>query len=250
MNASIAVVIPVRNGMPFLPETLASVRAQEYEPLEIVIVDDGSTDNTREFIRGVADLPIQLLERNSIGPSAARNLGVRATTTDFVAFLDADDLWAPGALRCLAAALTARHDAGVAQGLIRNFREAEPGVKQFFTSAFRYLNLGANLWRRSVFDSVGLLDESLRLAEDLDFLMRCWEHGMRKAEVNDVILHYRRHPGNMTQGLSGAGFGTVAAYQRRIERIRSGAFDPTVARPDGLKAFLGHGPADQDANFP
>lgn len=249
MNASIAVIIPVRNGATFLDETLISIWAQNYTPLEVVVVDDGSTDGTIEKVRAMQGKPVRLLELNGVGPAAARNAGIQASDSELIAFLDADDMWAGGALYRLSKTLAERPDTGIAQGLIRNFNESRPGSRRFITGAYRFFNLGASLWRRSIFETVGLLDEELRLCEDLDVTMRCWERDIRKAEVESVVLHYRRHPDSMTHGLSGAGFGSVKAYKKRIDRIRRGEVDPNLPRHIDLHRYLGAGPLNQDGSF-
>lgn len=245
--------MPVRNGMPFLSEAIASIQSQNYAPLELLIVDDGSTDGSREFVRGVflrGGLPIQLLDvAPGSGPAAARNAGIRAGSSDLVAFLDSDDQWPADTLHALVKALADRPDAGFAQGMIRNFHAPESGVKRFITAPYRFVNLGANLWRRDVFETVGLLDEDLRLCEDLDFLMRCWEKDLRKAELDRVTLYYRRHSGSMTHGLSGAGFGMVKAYKKKMDRIRRREHDPSLPRHIGMGAYLGSGPAHQDGSL-
>ncbi len=248
MNPSITVVMPVRSGMPFLTEAIASIQSQNYSPLELMVVDDGSTDNSREFVRGVTAVAIRQMDVPAgSGPAAARNAGIRASRSDLVAFLDSDDLWPAGTLPALVKGFSAGPSAEFAQGLIRNF-QAESGVKRFITAPYRFLNLGAALWRRNVFETVGLLDESLRLCEDLDFLMRCWEKDVRKAEVDRVALYYRRHAGSLTHGLSGAGFGTVKAYKRQMDRIRRGEHDPSVARHIRMEDYLGSGPGRQDGS--
>jgi glycosyltransferase involved in cell wall biosynthesis len=249
MNASISVVIPVRNGETFLDETFASIWAQNYTPLEVIVVDDGSTDRTREKVRAMQGKPVRLLELNGAGPSPARNAGIRASDSELVAFLDCDDLWANGALHKLAKTLAERQDAGIAQGMIRNFSELRPGNRRFVTGPYRFYNLGASLWRRSVFERVGLLDEDLRLCEDLDITLRCWEQDIRKAEVDSIVLHYRRHAASMTHGLSGAGFGSVKAYKKRIDRIRAGQVDPNLPRHVDLPRYLGTAPPNQDGSF-
>jgi len=249
MNASIAVVIPVRNGAAFLDETFRSIWAQNYTPLEVVVVDDGSTDGTQAKVRAMSGLPVRLIEAGGVGPAAARNAGIRATESDLVAFLDADDLWVHGALARLAKTLAEHPEYGVAQGMIRNFSDLRPGNRRFVTGPYRFFNLGASLWRRSIFETVGMLDEELRLCEDLDMTLRCWEHDIRKAEVETVVLHYRRHTESMTHGLSGAGFGSVKAYKKRIDRIRSGQVNPDKPRHMDLHRYLGTAPPNQDGSF-
>jgi len=243
---SIAVIMPVRNGMPLIRESVESIRRQAYSPLEFIVVDDGSSDGTQQYVRELDGFCTRLLQRDGAGPAAARNAAIRVAEADFIAFLDADDLWTDGALHALMQALEENPSAGFAQGLIQNFRVCPSGEKEFFTLPYRFLNLGACLWRREIFSTVGLLDDSLRLGEDLDFLMRCWEKDIPKAAVHRVILHYRRHPGNMTRDLSGAGFGTVRVYKRRIERIRMGLFDPDAPRRFNEHAYLGQSPPHQD----
>jgi len=246
MSASIAVVIPVRNGLTFLDETLASIWNQNYAPIEVVVVDDGSTDGTREKVSRIQGKPIRLLTLDGVGPAAARNAGIQASDSELVAFLDADDLWVSGALHRLAKVLAEQPKVGLAQGMIRNFRELRPGNRQFVTAPYRFFNLGASLWRREIFTTVGLLDEELRLCEDLDLTLRCWEHNIRKAEVESVVLHYRRHTASMTHGLSGAGFGSVKAYKKRIDRIRRGEVKPDAPRHMELHKYLGTAPLNQD----
>ena len=248
-NQLIAVIMPVRNGMPLIKESIDSIRAQDYSPLEIVIVDDASTDGTRDYLHSMTGVCLKVLELDGKGPSAARNAGIRATKAALTGFLDADDLWPPGTLRALSAALLENPAAGFAQGMIRNFRANSQGNREVFTPPYRFLNLGASLWRRAVFEKVGGFDEGLRLCEDLDFLMRCWENDIRKAQLDQVTLLYRRHPGNMTHGLSGAGFGTVAAFKQRIERVRKGLYDPAAPRLFNQASYMGSPPPHQDRGF-
>ncbi|MFN7924029.1 MAG: glycosyltransferase [Bryobacteraceae bacterium] len=247
-ETQIAVIMPVRNGMPLLADSIESIRAQAYPSLEIVVVDDGSTDGTLEYLEGLGSLVSKVLRTGGSGPAAARNAGIRASSAPLLAFLDADDLWEPGALRLLEATLRDHPDAGLAQGKIRNFRVVE-GQKEFFTPPYRFLNLGACLWRRRLLESIGMLTETLRLCEDLDLLMRCWERDIPKAEVEAVILHYRRHGGNMTRGLAGADVGTLAAHKMRLDRIRAGQFDPKAPRRFRQAEYLGTGPESQDLGF-
>ena len=235
--------MPVWNGLRFLPGAIECVKSQSYERLELLIVDDGSTDGSLQHAR---DAGVRTIQTARAGPAAARNAGIRATVSDLVAFLDVDDLWPEGTLHLLSKALAANPDAGFAQGLIQNFRVLEDGAKRFFTRPYRFLNLGAALYRRSIFHSVGLLDETMRLCEDLDFLMRCWEKDIRRVALNDVTLFYRRHPGNMTAGLEGAGLGTVQAFKRRIDRIRQGQYDPGQPRHVPAHEYMGAGPGNQD----
>jgi len=247
MQQSIAVIMAVRNGLPFLDEAIQCVKSQSYSPLELVIVDDGSTDGSLEALQNAG---LRILQTPSLGPAAARNAGIRATVSDAIAFLDVDDLWAPGTLNRLGAALGANRSAGFAQGLIQNFRVLEDGSKRFFTSPYRFVNLGAALFRRSLFDTVGLLDETLRFSEDVDFLMRCWEKDVRRALVDEVTLYYRRHPDSLTASVESEGFGAVQAVKRRMDRARHGLYDPKQPRHLPGLEYIGLGPKSHDDEQP
>ena len=90
----VSVVIPAFNQARFLPAAIESTIAQTYRDREIIVVDDGSTDNTEEVERGFTDRRLTYLRQRNQGASAARNAGVRASSGRFIAFLDADDRWA------------------------------------------------------------------------------------------------------------------------------------------------------------
>ncbi len=109
---SISVVIPVFNGEKFLHQAISSALQQTYPPHEIIVVDDGSSDATGQIAASFGS-SIRFLKQVNQGPSAARNLGTQASTGNWIAFLDADDLWFPDKLAMQVAALEAHPDAGL-----------------------------------------------------------------------------------------------------------------------------------------
>src|SRR5713101_1862972 len=106
MTAEVSVVIPTFNSWPMLAEAVASVMAQRGVDLELIIVDDGSTDETAARLPGLAEAlgaahrPARILRTENHGPAAARNRGVAEASAPLVAFLDSDDLWMPDKLKC------------------------------------------------------------------------------------------------------------------------------------------------------
>src|SRR5262245_10754564 len=90
----VSCIVPVYNGEAFLGEALASIRAQRHRPIEILVVDDGSTDGTAAVVMA-ADAGIRYMRQDNAGGAAARNRGIGMARGTFVAFLDADDLWPP-----------------------------------------------------------------------------------------------------------------------------------------------------------
>jgi glycosyltransferase involved in cell wall biosynthesis len=241
---SIAVITPVRNGITHLEETIRCVMAQKYAALEMIVVDDGSTDGSAALARSTGCC--RVIETPAVGPAGARNAGIRASKSDLLFFLDADDLLGPSAFDSSVEALLRAPDAGFAQGYVQNFTVRPDCSMNVFTRPYRYINVGSGVWRRSVFETLGLFDESLRYCEDLDFFMRCWERDISKVLMDRLILLYRRHPGNMTRGLSGVNFGTVRAYRKRIERIRRGEYDPHSPRRVAWAEYFGRGPDIMD----
>lgn len=252
-RSRITVVSPAWNASQFYPGWLRTLEAQDYPNLEVLLVDDGSEDQESRSslysLTRTAPPFLRYFRQENRGPAAARNLAIRDSKADYIAFLDLDDLWAPNHLRRLAAALDETPDAGIAQGLIRKFIAAEDGNLYYCSDPYRFVNLGAALFRRGVFDQCGLFDESLRFGEDFDLIVRCWEQGIRKLEIPSVSLLYRRHDGNMTNGKSTVDLGAVQVYKRRIDRMRANRIDPAIvqARRVNFPDYLGRtvGPFDE-----
>lgn len=223
----ISVIAPAYNAAAFYEGWLQSIEAQQYESLEVLLVDDGSTDELPAMVKNAPGY-LRYLRQENRGPAIARNTALAAATGELIAFLDLDDRWTPGHLSRLSRALTAEPQAGIAQGLIRNVAPDSSGVPCFCSRTYRFINLGASVFRRSVFDKAGLFDGVLRFAEDFDFMIRCWEQGIRKIDVDEVSLLYHRHEHNMTNDMSPLDLGGVLIYKRRLDRMRAGRVDPKM----------------------
>jgi glycosyltransferase involved in cell wall biosynthesis len=222
----ISIVIPAHNGGEFLDSALASVRAQRVGDLEVLLVDDGSTDELRP--------PpwVRFIRQPHMGQSAARNRGVRESSGEFLAFLDIDDMWAPGHLSRLHAAFIANPAAGVAQGCMRQL------CGERISGAYRMPYIGSFLFRRNVFNVCGGFDETMTLGEDHDLIYRCWEQDIVKVHIDEVSLIYRRHAGNISRGNNLRSH--LLVLKRRIERIRSGLVDPALPRRFPFQEYIGH----------
>jgi glycosyltransferase involved in cell wall biosynthesis len=219
----VTVILPVRNGEKLLPESIGSVLQQEYGPLELIIVDDGSSDGTARVAAEVADRVRYYYQPNS-GPAAARNLGIREAKGEYIAFIDADDLWPEAKLRLQMNCFEAFPTVEIVQGLIRRIKL--PGsirgriIGADIDFPFLYTNLGGMLIRRSVFDKIGYLDESLRFHEDTDFWLRAREAGVRILVQRRVALIYRIHGRNLTTGEDLSTTGFLKVLKKSIERRR------------------------------
>jgi GT2 family glycosyltransferase len=196
----VTVIIPVFNGARFLPDAIQNVLAQRYPNLEIIVVDDGSTEPLES---AVSKLPVdvRLFRQENAGPAAARNRGIRDASGQFIAFLDVDDLWPEGSLHNLVRTLIANPELVVVHGHAQLLTLDE--ATQVFNpegnpaESFPYY-IGAGLYRREAFQVIGLFDGSMWFAEDTDWYTRLRESGLKHERVAQVTLQVRRHGGNMT----------------------------------------------------
>lgn len=220
----VSVILPVHNGETYLRDAVESVRAQRYEPLEIIIVDDGSTDGTAALARNLGENLVYVRQDNA-GPSAARNAGLALARGSVVAFIDADDVWPDGKLALQLPRLLADPQLDIVSGRVQRVRllRREDGSEAFeeFTplheSPFPY-NLGCALYRRAVFARVGGFDETMRYSEDVDWLMRAREADVRIVVLPEVTLVYRLHGANMTHGRDMKGLGFFNALRKSAAR--------------------------------
>jgi glycosyltransferase involved in cell wall biosynthesis len=216
------VIIPVFNGERFLAEAIDSVLAQTYRPLEILIVDDGSTDGSARIARDYAQHESNVLyfRQSNCGPAAARNAGLQHAHGHAIAFLDADDLWTPSKLASQAAALRDSPSGGIVLGRLQRLKLIHSQGFVPHGASELALNLGASLIRRQVFGAVGTFDESLRLADDWDWYMRARELAVSILVQDDVVLFYRRHDDNLTNQRDETDRSTVQILKRSLERRR------------------------------
>ena len=219
----ISVVTPVYNAARYLPEAIASVREQRYEPLEIIVVDDGSTDSTPETVRSLGSDILYVRQENA-GPAAARNRGLRLARGEFVGLLDADDQWPPDKLRIQLERFRAEPELEVVCGRIR-YIQLEGGEKPNMRfegpdQTVRHIHLGCGLFRRAVFEKVGLFDESLRFSEDHDWFLRARERDVKMVILKDVTLLYRLHSGNVTRGKDSQDFLLTRVLKKSLDRRR------------------------------
>ena len=201
----VSVIVPVCNGTEYIIEALASVASQPQRPVELIVVDDGSTDHTADTVHtfaSSADLPVRYVYQANAGPAAARNHGLRLAAGEFIAFQDADDIWTTGRLALQTALLEQYPAAEFVLGKTCIFG-ADPGLVAAAGGGLDgeprwFLGVQCGLYRRHVFDKVGAFDALLRYNEDIDWFRRACALDITNIAVAEVVLLHRRHPGNMT----------------------------------------------------
>jgi len=192
----VSIVITSHNYAAFLPEALESVLGQSHSPVEIVVVDDGSSDGSADVARRY---PVQVITQENQGVSAARNRGAAGCTGEFLMFLDADDILEHTYVSsCLHALADAPRDVAYAYTGMRYFgTESRVWPSRPFRrkSLLRYNFVHASaLMRREVFVASGGFDTAWRLGhEDHELWIRFLEMGYRGVLVPEPLLRYRRH---------------------------------------------------------
>jgi glycosyltransferase involved in cell wall biosynthesis len=203
----ISVIIPVYNAIQFLPDTLSCVLNQTFTDFEVIIVDDGSNDESADWVAGVSDSRISLIRQANQGTQGARNTGVRHAQGEYIALLDNDDLWEPTKLekqfRCLEqnpsvglvytwTSIIDQHDKRTGETVVSH---ADGDVfKQLLVSNF--VACGSTpLIRRVCFEQVGVFDCELHYLGDWDMWIRIARH-YPFAVIKEFLVLYRVHASN------------------------------------------------------
>lgn len=210
---TVSVIIPTYNRADMVSDAIESVIAQSCADWELIVVDDGSTDNTPQVVGAFNDTRIKYLYQPNKGLPGARNTGIRASSGACVAFLDSDDLFLPGKLQQQAAFLAAHPDVGLVAGghievdrTLRPLRKVEPwhgqpelGVEQWLLGC-PFITCSV-LVRRSWLDMVGLFDEDMRYVEDWDLWLRLAAAGCPMAWLREPVCLYRFHGSNTVRNV-------------------------------------------------
>jgi glycosyltransferase involved in cell wall biosynthesis len=194
----ISVLIPCYNAGPYIGEALESALGQTRPPHEVIVIDDGSTDDGADVVRGFgARVRYDLQDRRGI--AAARNRALAQASGDWIAFLDADDIWPENSLAVRAECVEADPAVDFVFGLTEEFLDFE-GVPGRLAPARRPPTAarvaGAALVRKRLFDDHGGFDTSLTLGEMIDWVARITDAGARSVKVDALTLRRRIHGGN------------------------------------------------------
>lgn len=222
----VSVVLPVYNRRSHVAEAIASVRAQTRPADELVVVDDGSTDDSVAIVERAAGPGTIILRQPNRGIGAARNRGLAAATGERIAFIDSDDLWEPAKLALQGRVLDEDESADLVFGHVREFLSPERATELASTYAAATAPIPGPiattlLARRSAIDRIGPFDETLRVGEFVEWMTRARDLGLGIRMLDATLARRRIHGGNTVLTRSGADY--LRAIKMTLDRRRAGA---------------------------
>jgi glycosyltransferase involved in cell wall biosynthesis len=199
-SVQISVIVPIFNGALYINEAIKSLLSQEIDNLEILIIDDGSTDNFESQLDCFGDPRLQIIKQVNSGAAEARNNGIRKARGEFIAFLDADDIWAPNKLKIQLEQIRGCKDVNMVYCHIKEFydesingyNEVQKGVK-----TFKGYSPIALLISKKDFLRVGYFQSKWKVAEFIDWYDRAKSAGLSEIMLPDVLAFRRIHSGNI-----------------------------------------------------
>jgi len=211
MQPKVSVVIPAYNAMSYLPKTVESVLRQTFTDFEVLIIDDGSSDNIGQWFSQLTDPRLKLISQENQGVSGARNVGIAHAQGTYIALLDADDLWEPSKLEKQVRCLEDNPKVGLVNTWVwltdelgkptgrMGTPQAEGDVWQQLVEFKPVYCCGSTpLIRRCCFETVGVFDRNLSGMADWDMWVRIASH-YSFAMIKQPLVLYRQHPNNMSK---------------------------------------------------
>jgi glycosyltransferase involved in cell wall biosynthesis len=216
-NPLVSVVIPAFNAQKYIAKTVQSVLDQDYKNVEIIVVNDGSTDATLEELKPFLH-QIRVVSQENKGQAVARNVGIQEAKGELIGLLDADDIWPSYRLSIMIPYLLGEASHDVVRGRVKYVRNFETQLQEDTPGLFLNPLVGACLYKKSVFEIVGLFDEQMRQGEDFDWNIRLAESTCKEKKMEEITLFYRRHEDNLTNSQEFMRRGQAEALKKKILR--------------------------------
>jgi glycosyltransferase involved in cell wall biosynthesis len=218
---TVSVIIPVFNGEKFIAEAIESVLGQSIKPSEVIVVNDGSTDETEGILKKFGE-SIQYINQANAGSASARNKGLQIAQSNVIGFLDADDIWVKDKLEKQLNLFRKNPQYEMVIGLLCRipYSKTDEVLNQKKVKGEYVLQLGSVLIQKRVFDQIGNFDESMLQGEDVDLFLRILEAGIKVWGHPDVVQYYRRHDRNLTLNEKQKNFYLLKAYKKSLDRRR------------------------------
>ena len=230
MRPSVSVIIPIYNSSRYLAEAIESVLAQRYSPLEILVVDDGSSDHGPALASAYGP-PVRVIPIAHQGHPAARNAGVTASTGEFLGFLDADDLWESCKLALQTEAFAATPLLDAVFGHMQNFISPELSAEEQAkircnANAIPGLLQGSMLIRREAFHRVGPFPEDRKMGDFLDWYGRATLTRLNMSMLPATLIRRRIHLNNFQRTHKHLRRENLLALKTLLDRRRAAASNP------------------------
>ena len=224
-NPLVSVIITAFNREKYIVEAIDSVLTQDYSPIEVIVVDDGSTDRTAEIVKSYGDQLVYVHQENQ-GVATARNNGINLATGEFLAFNDSDDVWADGKLSLQMSVLFENPNLHAVYGHAEQF--FSPDVDEAFIAKTKIPKKVmpsqiscALVIRRTPFDKVGFFAASLLAGSDIDWYARFQEAELENITLPDIVYYRRVHPQNSTSTIKDSNKMRLRALKVALDRRRS-----------------------------
>ena len=223
-NPLVSVIVAVYNRELFIAEALESIRSQNYQPLELIVIDDGSTDRTAEIVRSQFPEAIYHYHPNQ-GQPFSMNAGVNLATGELITFLDSDDLWAPGSLPKRIDFMMKHPTLDILGGYVQNFVDSslageDPRKFKHLDEAIPGYVPSALLFRKSVFRLVGPFSSQWQVGFFMDWLARLQTLELKIEMQPELVVLRRIHAHNKGRMLRGIAIERVAVIKAILDRRR------------------------------
>jgi glycosyltransferase involved in cell wall biosynthesis len=221
----ISVIIPAYNAEKYLAEALDSIVSQDYQPHEVIVVDDGSTDNTAAIVKSYPEA--RYVYQSNRGLAAAKNTGLTHATGGLISFLDSDDIWLPSKSRREVEYLEAHPEKGCVLARVQNFLQEGVDRPRWLASEmlgedFNAYLLGTLLAHRWVFEKVGNFNAEYYW-HDTDWFVRVTDARIPTGTISEPLLRRRIHENNMTGKLKDPVHDRLLILKQSIDRKRANA---------------------------
>ncbi len=222
----VSVIIPLYNGERYIVEALESVFKQDYSPFEVIVVDDGSTDQSATLVKTFPQ--VRYIYQKNQGNAVARNVGISQARGEFCAFLDQDDLWAADKLSVQVDRLIRNPELGFVVGCLLNFLDTDSPpplqLRRDFLSDAKVAYLpGSLLVRKSVFGRLGLFNPDFRYGSDSDFFFKAKDAKISMEVCPEILLYRRVHAENLSHSIQASNADLLKLIHFSIQRQRQGS---------------------------
>ena len=217
----VSIIIPVYNGEKYLAEAIDSVLEQTYHPFEIIVIDDGSTDNSVDIARSYKE--VIYIYQSHQGVAVARNNGITSAQGMFIAFQDADDIWLPNKLEVQVKYLLEHPDVEYTICRQQNFKDlgidlSAKGTKSDLSKG--KINLMDLVARKTVFEKVGSFNPDYQVGADFDWFIRAKDAGIPNIILPEFLRHRRIHDSNVSQQIQDRRTNLLRMFKESIDRQR------------------------------